>query len=116
MGLEADFLELLQVPLSLERRTGEDQWGNELYATAEVIPNTFVDSSTQNFGGGEVSGQHDASKIERRVVYSDFYDVQVGDRITFDGQQWTVTQEQTFQNEVGENYFQQFDIENQKKG
>ena len=83
MGLDRDFLAMLGSTVEWEHMSGQDQWGNDGYASVQNIA-AFVDATTSRFGTGERYEQI-ASREELVVqIITDYVGVAVGDRFTLD--------------------------------
>lgn len=81
MGLSADFLAMLQARPSWERYTGDDQFGNNLYAPPVVIE-AFVGSLSQRAGGQDGQGTQDPEQVGDLDLITDYRGIGVKDRLT----------------------------------
>lgn len=115
MGLDAGFLSMLEASVVLEKRTDKDKWGNEQYA-APTTERAFIGAVVSGYGEGEVGGQREGKAVRRVDIIMDAVGVTMESRVSFDGDQWYVTQVETVKDEVGNDLYQNVTVEDQKKG
>lgn len=81
MGLDASFLQMLEGRPSWERYTGDDAWGNNLYA-APVVVEAFVGTLKKQPGQQDGQGSQDAEEVGSVDLLTDFRGVGSKDRFT----------------------------------
>lgn len=115
MGLDADFLSMLEATVTWKAVTGTDAWGNETYGPSSV-QRAFIGDTTTSFGVGTEGSQQDRTAVKTTEVIMDALGVSVGDVLTFGAADHTVTEVVTAKDEFGDDLFQTITVENQKKG
>jgi hypothetical protein len=81
MGLSRDFLAMLTARPSWEAYTGDDQWGNNVYA-APVVIEAFVGTLTATGGAQDGQNQQDTETIYSVDLITDYRAIGVKDRLT----------------------------------
>lgn len=115
MGLDRDFLTMLQAPFVLERRIGEDLWGNDAYDDPEEH-NAYIEPATVTFGTGDSGGRQEKKAVAETQMITDAIGIQLEDRVTFDSTAYIVTGVENVRGEFGEDLYQTVTVENQKRG
>lgn len=115
MGLDAGFLQMLTAPVGLRRRTGKDQWGNEVHGAVEQ-QRGYIATSTTSYGDGTQGGQTQKKAVVRREVLMDALGITVEDILVIDGVECGVEEVQTEKDEVGDDLYQTITVVNEKKG
>lgn len=115
MGLDSSFLSMLEASVSLERKTGADQWGNDTYAAA-TTERAFVDTASVRFGGDAGSDRTEAANYAETDLIMDGIGVEPGDRITYDSTPHWVTSVATTKDEDGTELFQTVTVSTTKRG
>lgn len=115
MGLDADFLELLTVTVVLNRFTGEDSFGNQIYAVVENIQ-CVIDPSFQSYGQDSSQDQQYANPFYRSSIITDALGLKVRDKIAFQGITYYLITAETTTDEFGVPLFQKSDLESVERG
>lgn len=115
MGLDADFLAMLEATVTWKPVSGKDAWGNETYGTP-TSQKAFIGDTTATFGNGTEGGQQDRTGVGTTEITMDALGVSVGDILIFGGVDHTVTEVVTTKDEFGNDLYQTVTVENQKKG
>lgn len=116
MPLSADFLTMLTTTLVMNRNTGSDQWGNETWGNMEDIV-CYILPVTQAFGGQDGHNKKDGIRVKQSQIITDAYGIKVKDRIKLPtGEYAYVTEAETFEDQFGEDLFQQVTVETTQKG
>lgn len=98
MGLDTDLLDLLSHTATLNRFTGQDQWGNNTYA-ANLPIKAFTTSQTDDFPAPDTQNRQ-RSKTRTFALITDALDIKVGDKITVFADTGTVTNAVTYRDET----------------
>ena len=115
MPLDQGFLDMLQGVVSLERKTGADQWGNDTYA-APTVERAYIDPSTVTFGGERSSDRQESTPTASTSLIMDGIGVEPGDKITFDSIPRWVEQVETTKDEFGVDLYQTITVTTTKRG
>lgn len=116
MGLDADFLSMLETTVTLKRNTGHDQWGNETYDVDQSIQ-CYIMPSDESLGGGDNHEREDGERVVRSDLIIDALDVKVKDKITLPGAIVTyVVGVQTYSDELGADLYQQITVSTSERG
>lgn len=117
MGLDAGFVSLLSMRMTWEANDGQDQWGNESYATPVLAVPCFVTSQASDFGGDDGQNKSEGPTVTRVEVLTDAVGINVKDKLTLpNGKIVFVTNVDTPQDESGADLMHTITAETAQKG
>jgi hypothetical protein len=120
MGLDKDFLAMLEAEATLERFDQKDMWGNDSYLAPETIV-CFVEPTNREYW---VSRQHrsvgrdqlqQTRYITQYQLITDAVGIVPGDKLTVQGGLSYVAQAETTNDEFGQTLYQTVSLTDQKE-
>ena len=115
MGLSRDFLAMLQARVVWEAYTGDDQWGNNIFA-APVTIEAFVGGMTREAGNTDGQGTQEAEEVFSVELITDYKGIGYKDRITVNARPMTVASTEVVHDQQGEPLFQNVTVDTKQRG
>jgi hypothetical protein len=116
MSLPAEVLELLTVPITVERFESRDGFGNPVYAEPETVMSVIqVHTRRRGTPTSLADGVPTPIEVYSRIIV-DVGDFKPFDKVTLpDGEEPTVITVDTIWDDEGEPFYQQFIVEENRK-
>lgn len=115
MGLDRDFLTMLNAWVVVAAKAGEDSWGNTSF-DAPRPERAYIDPLASTFGATDGTTQ-ESTVVTRTTLTMDAVGIRPGDRITLpSGTMTYVTSVDTAQDEVGADLYQTVTVQNTERG
>ena len=107
MGLDRDFLTMLEGRMVVERFTGEDEWGNDTYDVPMTDVPTYIETTILTQGAQDGQGKQDTRIITTDTMMTDAIGLKPKDRFTLPGPRVVYASEvQTAKDEYGQDLYQ----------
>jgi hypothetical protein len=106
---------MLDAPVLLERHTGQDQYGNDTYATA-TTESSFIDAGSTGFPTDTSGSRTEKTPATTTTLMMDGIGVKPRDKITYDGVAHYVTEAVTNKDGSGADLYQDITVTTTKRG
>lgn len=115
MPLPASFLKLLKGRPQWERYTGDDSWGNNVYASPETIE-AFVGTTQVASGAQDGQGVQEQEEVYTVDLITDYKGIKVKDRMTIDARPMYVESAEVVHDAFGAPLYQNVTLTTRKRG
>lgn len=115
MGLDRDFLSMLEGTVEWHPLSGEDLFGNETYETPQTIA-AFIGDLKVELGAADNQNTQSPQTVYTCEVMTDSVGVRPRDKFVFDGREMYVTSVSTGRDEFGQELYHQVQTTNIRRG